>query len=799
MREDLRFAVRNLRRTPGFWLLSVLILGLGVGANASIYSTIRRLVLAPFEELFASDTYMLNAGNARSGQQQARVSLQDFLEVRKGAKQIAGMEASQTVTATVTGVRDSEIVYGSAITAGILPVINAKLAMGRAFLPEENRRGAAKTVILKHGFWQRKFGADPAILGKKILLDGEPHEVVGVTDSSVWFPSTDHSYFTALNLDQEGAAKTARNLSVFARLQPGTSLEQANAEVRALSQRIEERFPDSNKGWDMRLQTTFKSMISPTDRVAIVMLFVITAGVLLIACANVSNLLMARAVARRKEIAVRLALGADRWQLVRLALIEALLLAVPAAGAGLLLSFWAGDLLSHGFNSNVPLSKNLTDWQTITLAIGAALVSTLFFGLAPALRATSFELAPRLREGGGRGSTSHGTRRMASAFVVAQVSLALAVLGLAGLLIRTVVQLHKMEPGFQTARMTYTDVRASLWRHKTPQDYLPYFDEMMRRVAATPGVEAVGGVALMPSIEGDGRSMQVLVEGRETGRAADAAHAYQIRATAGAIEALRIPMVEGRTIQTSDTETSVPVAVINQTMAKRFWPGGSAVGQRFRLGSSDKWIQVAGVYKNLMSSSLDEVKQAQFFVPYRQDPAPGMSVVARTSRDEALVLLDIQKAVRAFDPEQPASYQTVAQAIRKNLRGSRTLSAMLAALGGLALALAAVGLFALLSHSVRQRMPEIGIRMALGATQSDVVSLVFRHGARLAVTGLVIGFTLALALGSLAGALFNGVGLLDPVAHGASIAMLALATVLACWFPARAAAKADPAQVLKAD
>lgn len=797
MVEDLRLGFRHLRRTPGFWVVCVLILALGVGANATMYTTIRGLIFAPLEAVLSDRAVVLTASNPGQGRSQTPLSLPDLLDLGERTATLEKLSGYQWTTVTLTGVKEAERMHGAQVSACFFELTGASMSLGRPFTVDESRPGRSQVIVLTDGLWKRKFAADPGIIGRTIQLDGVSYTVIGVAAPRVWFPSTETQFYTPLVPDP-GAPRARRTVRAFAQLKPGIFLGQANQEAASIAGQLSAQFPDTNAGWQIQASTPYEGMITENDRLAVKLIFLVTAGVLLIACANLANLLLARAVSRTREMAVRLALGADRWRLIRLSLAETLWIAIPAAGVAVLVSYWAGDLLLHSFNSTMSPPDRLVDLRVVMFAMLVALASTLLFGLTPALRVLKPQLAAALVEGGTRAGTGRWSRRLAGVFVVVQVALALAALGFGGLLLRTVANLHRMNPGFQTANMAMVVARAELWKHRTPAQYRAYFEELVRQVAAAPGVEAAAAFSVVPQVQGDGALTTLVLDGQPVTAAGERPSATYIAVTAGALETLRVRVLAGRGITVSDTESSPRVAVINQTMARRYWPAGDPIGKRFRaemLGQD--WITVAGVFADVKPAVLVRPSSPQFFIAYARQPVPEATVVARTKGDVEAVLPDIQRVVRTFDPEQPALFTSIDIENYRDLRGGRTLVGIQTAFGLLALALSGVGLFALLSYSVRQRMGEIGIRVALGAGRADVLALVFGYGFRLVAAGFGFGLVVGLLMAKAASSLLYEVSAADPLTYGVSAAMLAVVALLACLLPARAAARADPAAVLR--
>ncbi len=794
MWHDLRYSFRNLSRTPGFWAVAVAVLALGIGANTTIYGMIRALVFAPIEAILSERVAVLFADNASQGRVRSPVSHASLLEVSRQAAKIESFTAFERHQATLTGASQAEILSGAAVLPNFFDFLSAQIALGRGFRPTDAGPAAPPTFILTHGLWQRLFAGDPLVIGRVVQLDGVAHTIIGVAASGVWFPGREVQYWTPLRLDP---SSQARGLRVLAKWKAGSSLPEANQELAAIKGKLDVMFPETERGWSYRFYTVYEGMVSDNDRLAIVLVYLVAGGILMIALANVANLLLARAMGRRRETAVRLALGAREWRLLRLSLAECLWMALPAAVAGLLMSYWGSDFLVHSFPTGVTVSANPVDRKVLLFA---TLLAVLCAGLLPVAGLTrKRDLAGALKEGQ-RAGGSKSSRKLASVFVILQVALALGLLGFSGLLLRVAIALHQINPGFQSERMATVEARASLWKYKEPEAQLSYFTELIRRVGEAPGVEAASAFSVIPQVQGDGTATTFQADGEPVRPAGERPAGHYILVTAGALDTLRIPVLSGRGIETRDRATGPRVAVVNQTTARRLWPSAEANGRRLRVDAlGGEWFTVVGVVADVKPVVLIQPPGLQVFLSYAQQPVPAVTIVARTGGPERAVMGSIQQAVRRFDPDQPAVFSTIEEENYRDLRGTRTLVALNVVLGLLALVLSGAGLFGLMSYAVRQRLREIGIRMAMGADSGSILRLVMGHGFRLAAAGLGLGLALTFALATLASSILYGVGRLDPVTLAAASAMLAMVTVVACMAPARRAVKADPAEILRSE
>ncbi len=796
--EDFRYAARQFARSPAWRLMAVLVLGLGVGANTTIFTTIRAIIFAPIAAVTTDRSVVLLSLNEKQGVDRAGSTLADFLDWRRLSTSFETLTAFEGRTFTVTGAGEAERLQGVSVSPGCFEVINAAMGIGRMLRADESEPGQAPVLVLSDAFWRRRFAADPAVLGRSIQLDGVAYTVVGVAGAKVWFPSTSTQFWTPLILDLSGDRGSRRSLDVLGKLKPGVSLDRANQELTAIAGRLVQERPATNAGWSVRAVEPYDGLIDDNDRLAVFLSFAVAACVLLIACSNVANLLLVRALAREREIAVRLALGASRWRLIRLHLAESLLLAVPAAALGVLLSAWTAELIVYSFNFQAQLPDSLVDARVTGFALLAALGSALLFSLAPAWHAARQQLSIPLREGGARSAGSPGRRRLARSLVTVQVALALALVTFSGLIIRSMLALHHQSPGYQTRNMITIGVRAAPWKHRTEAQFRAYFEEMLRALGAAPGVEAIAGFSVVPTVGGDGEPTTFAIEGRPTPPAGERPSTHLLTVTPGAFETLRLPILRGRGFTLADTDSKPRVVVVSQGMARQFWRGGEALGHRIRIeAAGEDRFTIVGVTRDVTPVVRLRSPRPQVYVAWTQRPVRELTLVARTGADPAAVLPDLQRTLRALDPEQPARFDTIEEENYRDLRGGRAFTGILIALGLLAVVLCGVGLFGLLAHSVRQRLPEIGLRAALGATRADVLKLVFGFGLRVAGAGFALGLAAALALGRLASSLLLDVSPADPLTFLSASALLALVVLLACYGPARFAARTDPATVLR--
>ena len=810
--QDLRFGVRMLLKNPGFTTIALLTLALGIGANTAVFSAVNALLWRPlpFREpdrlVWISSNRNINAAAGSLTAAESNLSgvttqvghFDDWRRLNQSFEDLAAYFAFFDYGSyTLTG-GEPERLSGVGVTQNFLDLLGVSPQLGRGFVDEEcvwNGRGAA---LLSHSYWQRRFGADPAIVGQSITLNDKPTTVVGVLPASfdfasVFSPTSRIDLLVPFPICEE-TNRWGNTLAVIGRLKPGIGLESAQAEFDMLTPELQRQHPERNRN-DARL-TSLQEQVNGRFRSAFIILLCAVGCVLLVACTNLSNLLLARAASRRKEIAVRMALGADRSRLVRQMLTESLLLAAGGAALGLPLAILATRALAATDALNIPLLRTVeVDATALAFTLLAALATGLLFGLAPALQASRWDVHESLKEAsrgsseGGRGAWTRG------ALVVAEVALACVLLVGAGLLGRSFLRLLEVDPGFRPER-------AATWRiemgpkYQTPAQRDAFYDELVRRVEVIPGVEAVGLTDALPL--GRNRTWGIQAKGevytRETFPIA-----YPRLIDAGYLRAMKIPLRAGREFTRQDNADNQKVMIINETMARRLWPDRDAVGQVALLGR-EEW-QVVGVFGDVRHGAMDRDAGMEMYFPMAQlRDWSAMDLVVRTGVPIESLVASIQTALRSVDAELPVGdFQPLEQLIDRAVSPRRFVTVLLGAFSGLALILAALGIYGVISYSVRQRTNEIGIRMALGAPAAAVLRMVIGHGVKLMIIGLVIGLATAFALTRVLASLLYGVGIGDPATFFGVAFLLGGVALVACYFPARRAARVDPIIALRQD
>ncbi|MEK7677772.1 MAG: ABC transporter permease [Verrucomicrobiota bacterium] len=807
--NDLRYAFRMLLKNPGFTAVAALSLALGIGANATVFCWIQNVLLRPIPGVAKPDQLAVLT-TTHGAAVWDTVSLPDLKDYAELKQVFAGIIGSQITPACLTINGQPQWIYGQIATANFFEVLGVKPVLGRTFLAEEDLKpGGHPVLVLSYGFWQRRFGGDPAVIGKTVELNRRSFTIIGVVPAT--FRGTmgglNFDFWAPLTMHEEVAnfgSLTSRGdhwLHTQARLQPGVTREQAQAAVNTLARRLEQAYPDSNKEIGLQVLPLWKSpyggqsMLLPVLRILLAVSF----GVLLIVAANVANLLLARATGRQKEIAIRLAMGSGRARLIRQLLTESLLLALVGGGAGMLLARWAAELFKFFLpNTHLPIGYTFElDAQTLGFTLLLTLLTGLVFGLAPALQATRTNLAGTLKEGGRTSAAGAAHHRLRSALVVSEVALALLLLVGAGLCIKGFDKARRIDPGFDPTNVLCVGMRIGMQGY-TEQTGKVFYRQLRQRLAALPGVKEVGLVSWIPlGFEGGG-STGVEVEGYSRSPNEDMSIPFSI-VSPKYFDAMRIPILDGRDFTEQDDEKVSGVAVINETMGKRYWPGQNPIGRRLTYWGGSRQAMVVGVVKAGKYRSLSEPPKSFFYLPYQQGVWDlNLGVVLRTTVDPANLVSALRREVRALDPGVEIwGTLPLTDYIQAAFLQQRIAATLLVLLGAVALVLAAMGIYGVMAYVVSQRTHEIGVRMALGAQTSDVLKLVLGQGMLLALIGVGLGLTGALAVTRLLSNFLYGVSPFDLWTFGGVSLMLAAVTLVACYFPARKATKVDPMVALR--
>jgi putative ABC transport system permease protein len=804
--QDLRYGARLLRKSPGFSVIAVLVMALGIGATTAIFSVVDAVLLKPLPFRAPERLLVIWEKNPAQNQYKLFVAPVNFLEWRKQSHAMESMAAFHDVHINLTGGPnghiDPEELNCERVSAEMFPMLGVGPVLGRTFRPEEDQPGHANFALLSHSLWQRRFAGDPAIAGKAIRLRDQSYTVVGVLPAgfSVMTPNMD--IWIPLGLSAFDRSAGNRFLTVIARLKADTAGNRARMELETIGSRMEQENPALNKGWRPSAFALEDELVGDV-RQALWVLLGAVGFLLLMACANVASLLLARAATRRKEIAVRMALGAGRWRIVRQLLSESMILALSGGLLGMLLASLGVGLMARLGQAGIPrLAEARVDATLFLFTLCVSMATGILCGVAPALQSSSANLNQALTEGGRSGTAGREGRTMRSALVVVEVAMAVLVLIGAGLLIQSFVRLRSVDPGFQPSGLLTMRVPLSGGRNNAAERRVAFFQQIVDRVAALPGVRAVGGVNGLP-LTGLGVGSMFAVAGRPAPATEQRPLGVLRSVTPGYFRAMGIPLVAGRGFADSDTGPAEPVIVVNQTLARRFWPEGNPLGGRLAIDTGGRTAVIVGVVGDVKPERMEGEDWPTIYNPYAQVPAPTLTLVvrignARTGGAPMALASAVEREVHRLDPEQPvADVRPMDAVMNQAVAGARFNTVLLAAFAAIAFVLAAVGLYGVISYDVTERTHEIGIRLALGAQPGNVLKLVVGQGARLAAYGIAAGLAAAWGLTRLMVTMLFGVKPADLSTFAAISALLGAVALGASYLPSRRAMAVDPVTALR--
>src|ERR1051325_5347768 len=800
--QDLRYGFRMLLKKPGFTVVAILALALGIGANTAIFSVVNAVLLRPLPFAQQEQLMQVSSLDVKRGRGQIPTSYPNFADWRDQNQVFDHIAAYTESVAILTGVDNPEQLDGVSTSGDLFAVLKANPAMGRTLTPEDEKPGSPRVAVISYGLWQRRFGANPALVGQQVMLDGVNTTVVGIMPQGFDFPlrAERSEYWMPLDPKSETNMERGANyLSVIARLKSGVSMAQAQAEMETIASRLAQQYPDRNTGRTVKLSSMYESVVG-NIRPALYILLGAGGFVLLIACANVANLLLARAASRQKEMAIRTALGAGRFRIVRQLLTESVLLAVVGGGLGLLLAFWGLDLLMAVIPTDFPRMTEIgLDARVLGFTLGVSLLTGIVFGLVPALRASRLELNESLKEGSRGSSESISRNRVRSLLIVSQVSLSLVLLVGAGLLIRSFKQLQDVNPGFEPHRVLTASVALPDAKYHEESQMKAFFKEALQRGAEVPGVEAIGGVSPLP-LSGDMAMSGLTIEGRPTPGPGERLITHSRIITPDYFRAMGIPLIKGRVFTEQDTEDAPRVVVINESLARKYFPGEEAIGKRIDVTvAENNMAEIIGIVGDVRHMTLDKDSGVESYFSYQQVPLPFMTLVARSKADNpASLAAGLRNAIEQVDKDPPLSdIRTLEQLLADSLARRRFNMLLLGIFAAVALLLAAVGIFGVMNYSVTQRTHEIGIRMALGAQARDILRMVVSQGMILVLAGVCLGLVGSYLLTRLMKSLLYGVTATDPLTFVGVALVLSAVSLVACFIPARKATKVDPMVALR--
>jgi putative ABC transport system permease protein len=797
--SDIRYGIRGLLKRPGFTAVVVITLALGIGANTTIFSVVNAVLLRPLPFKDSDRLVRIWESNPSRNWPEFSASVPNYKDWVQQQTVCEHLAAQENSTFNATGNGEPERIPAAAVSANLFPMLGATALLGRTFLPEEEQPGSNRVVVLSNGLWQRRFGGDRNLVGQAIRLNGEVYTVVGVMPSDFEFVGN-REIWTPLVLDPASqpwrADRTNHTLSIYGRLKPGVSLAQASAEMSAIAARLEQQYPELNAGWGVRVRTFYDWIVPRELRLSMLVLLAAVGFVLLIACANVANLLLVLAGTRRREMAIRIALGGSRSRLARQLITESLLLASLGGIAGVLVSLWGVATLAHTTVLDIPrLDEARVDGRVLGFTLGVSLLTGLIFGLAPAWRATKLNLTEALKEGSGKGG-SEGRQRLRSALVTAEIALALILLVGAGLMMRSFARLQNVELGFAPDKVLTMQINLPPAKYAEGDPRANFFDRLLAQLRTVPGVVDAAAITQPPLTAGNW-AMEVNLEGdtssKDTPQSADA------RAiTTGYFRTMGIPLLQGRDFGEKDRGDSPLTLIVSEKFAQHFWPNENPIGKRFRPGTSNPFGEVVGIVGNVRNLRLEDEGRPAFYFSYGHIGMPGLAVVVRTTANPESQAAVMRANVASIDPELPVfNIRSMDTVVAEASGQQRFQTVLLAVFSGVSLLLAAVGIYGLMSFLVRQRTHEIGIRIALGAKRSQVLKLVVKKGMFLAFWGILAGVAGAWALTRLMTSMLFGVTPTDLVTFAAVCVGLFLVALLACYIPARRATKVNPLEALR--
>jgi predicted permease len=807
--QDLRFGFRMLRRSPGFSILAILCLTLGIGANAAVFSWVEGILFRPYPAVTHQEQLLALTGTARGESGPTDISWPDLVDLQRSCTLVDAFIVNKIMGTTLSIGDRAERTIGSIVSANYFDAIGVHPLLGRGFEPgEDTGRNAHPMTVISYQLWQGRFKGDPQIIGKTQRLNGVMHTIVGVTPEGFygtfvgwgmqfWVPASMEETFEAggYKLEDRGA----RWIEAYVRLKPGVTPEQAQQEISAAAKRLEANYPETNRGRGIKLwplwQTPFNNAGTLLPTLEIMLAVVVF--VLLIACANVGNLLLVRSFARRREMTIRLAIGAGRGRLLKQLLTEGLILSAFGAAGGLLVAHWCRHALVLLFPARAGVAMHLPgeiDWRVLALSAGVCLLATLVLGLVPAMQSGRIDLAAALKSESAGVVGSRGTAWVRSGLVLVQVSLSFVLLVGAGLLLQSLQKIRTASPGFSTHGVLFTavDLVSAGYDAKRARNLQ---DELMDRVQALPGVESAAFARVTPLGYGSYSSSPIAVDGYQPPPEEQPAAQYN-EVGPGYFGTMGIPLVSGREFTRADDEQAAPVAIVNETMAAKYWRGRSPLGERVQV--KGRWMLVVGVAKDSKYQSVRETPKPFFYVPRRQNFSVGAGLYIRTRLTAETMAAALARDVRALDANlAPYEMITLQEQVDRSTSPQQVAVTLVGILGALALLLAVIGLYGVMAYAVSQSTREMGLRMALGANASNLLWLVMSRGLGLTAGGVLLGAAVSLALTTLLGNLLYQVSPRDPLAFGSAFVVMTIASLAACFLPAWRATRIDPVRALR--
>lgn len=806
--RDTIYGLRVMRKSPGFIAIAILALALGVGANTAIFSIVNAMLLHPLNYDDPDRLMMVWEKSAKRGFGEIPTSLPNFTDLRTDGKSFEDLGAFVDSSFNLTGGEQPERVIGVRVTATFLSMLGTRPMLGRLFLAGEDQSGAGRVLILSHHLWQRNFGANQNLVGKTVALNGDSYTVVGVmppdfklpppfsaTIASSQYAMPRADFWVPLTPDALSQARDARTYFMIGRLKPGVTQVAAQAEMNLIASRLQKENPSIDADMEVSV-IPLRQQVTGDIRLALIVLFGAVGCVLLIACANVANLLLAKASGRQKEVAIRITLGATRARIVRQLLTESMLLGLAGGVLGSLLAVLVLRQLVIFSPASVSMPENIgIDRQVLAFTLLLSLFTSLIFGLAPALAASKSDLNETLKEGGRGNTGSSAQNRMRGLLVIAEVAVALVLLIASGLMIKSFMRLQNVNPGFNTENLITLELELPESKYAGKDRQTAFQRQLVQHVADIPGVQSAATVDNLP-FSGSEFNISLSMEGQPALGASERPRAFVRRVSENYFDTMKIPLRQGRAFAPTDNETTPGVAIINETAARRLWPNENPIGRRFKRGAPDSkypWWIVVGIVGSVSHTALEVASQPEMYLLSQQAPDAKLTLIAKTSSDPRTYVATVRREVSALDRDLPVSnIKFMDEIIAKSVAQPRVYALLLGIFAGLALILAAIGIYGVMAYSVTLRTHEVGIRMALGAQRMDVLKLIIKQGMILTIAGLVIGLIIAFAVTRVLASQLYGVSSTDPITFAVISVLLLLVALLACYIPALRATRVDP-------
>lgn len=798
--QDLRYGFRRLLKSPGFTAIAVLALALGIGASSAIFSVVNAVLLSPLP--FRDSDKLMMVWGTQPQLDMAPFSPADFLDLRDQNHVFEHIAAYKAQSLNLTGSDEPERIRGAVISASFFSLLNVKPLLGRGFFPEEEEAGNNQVVVVSHGLWQRRFGSNPSLVGQTLTLNAKSYMVIGITSLNDQFPSWADVWIPLAFDANETKLRDTHYLNVLARLKPEVTIEQAQADMDIIASRLEQEYPASNTGIGTRL-ISLQDQIVGSIRPSLLILLGAVGFVLLIACANVANMLLARSAARQREMSIRAALGASRSRVVRQLLTESVVLAFIGGAFGLLMAIWGIKLLITVSPGTIPRVGEIgIDGSVLAVTFLLSIITGVIFGLAPALQISKPNLNVTLKEGGRSSTQGAGRRSLNSLLVVLEVALALVLLIGAGLMIKSFLRLQKVNPGFDPNNVLTMQVALPRFKYSDVNHRAAFYQQVLERMKNLPGVQSSGAITSLP-LSGNNSSTSFVIEGREMPAAVEKPLSEYRTISPDYFRAMSIPLLKGREFNELDHEKASGVVIINETMARRFFPNEDPIGKRLGLSGPPDWREIVGVVGDVKDLGLDAEPKPESYMPYLQSSLSyleysSMVLVIRTAADPTSMVPTLRGVIQAVDRDQPIyNVKTMEQYLSESISQQQFNTLLLIIFGVVAIVLATIGIYGLMAYSVAQRTHEIGIRMAMGAQHSDVLKLVVGQGMILGLIGVTIGLVAAFALTRVLSSLLYQVSATDPFTFIGLSLLLVTVAMVASYIPAYRATKIDPIIALR--